>query len=107
MKTLNEIENILENHKKELAEKYHVSEIGVFGSYVRGEQNENSDIDILVEYYPKSIISLLDVSSLRNYISDLLHMKVDVIHKKDIRIELRENILNEAVYLWKGLKIFW
>ncbi len=99
MKTLNEIENILENHKKELAEKYHVSEIGVFGSYVRGEQNENSDIDILVEYYPKSIISLLDVSSLRNYISDLLHMKVDVIHKKDIRIELRENILNEAVYL--------
>ena len=99
MKTLNEIENILENHKKELAEKYHVSEIGVFGSYVRGEQNENSDIDILVEYYPKSIISLLDVSSLKNYISDLLHMKVDVIHKKDIRIELRENILNEAVYL--------
>jgi hypothetical protein len=99
MKTLYEIENILENHKKELAEKYHVSEIGVFGSYVRGEQNENSDIDILVEYYPKSMISLLDVSSLKNYISDLLHMKVDVIHKKDIRIELRENILNEAVYL--------
>ncbi|MHB1679174.1 MAG: nucleotidyltransferase family protein [bacterium] len=99
MKTLNEIESILRKHKKELKEKYYISEIGIFGSYVRGEQNENSDVDILVEFYPKSVISLLDVSSLKNYISDLLHMKVDVIHKKDIRIELKKNILNEAIYL--------
>lgn len=90
MKSLNEIENIIKDHKSELTEKYHIAEIGIFGSYVRGEQNENSDIDILVEYDPKVKISLLDRSTLKNYMSDLLNVKTDVVRKRNIREELKK-----------------
>jgi len=47
---LKQIEYILKNKKSFLAEKYHVSKIGVFGSYVRNQQTDISDIDILVEF---------------------------------------------------------
>jgi len=50
MKTLDEIKNILAQHKEELRQKYKVKEIGIFGSYVRGEQKRKSDVDILVEF---------------------------------------------------------
>lgn len=46
MKTLKEIREILEKHKEELKQKYFIKEIGIFGSYVRYEQREDSDIDI-------------------------------------------------------------
>jgi uncharacterized protein len=49
MKTIKDIETIIQKHKKELEEKYGLKEIGIFGSYVRGEQLQNSDIDILVK----------------------------------------------------------
>ncbi|KCZ72783.1 putative nucleotidyltransferase [Candidatus Methanoperedens nitroreducens] len=50
MKTLEEIRDILHKHKEELQQKYKVTEIGLFGSVVRGEQKEISDIDILVDF---------------------------------------------------------
>ena len=50
MKDLKQIQSILSKHKEELRRKYNVKEIGVFGSYVRGEQKKSSDIDILVEF---------------------------------------------------------
>ncbi|MHB1679230.1 MAG: nucleotidyltransferase family protein [bacterium] len=99
MKTLNEIKNIIREHRKELTEKYYISEIGIFGSYVRGEQNENSDLDILVEYSPEAKVSLLDRAAVKNYISDLLLIKTDIVRKRSIKKELKENILNEAIYL--------
>jgi hypothetical protein len=83
MKTLNEIENILENHKKELAEKYHISEIGIFGSYVRNEQNEKSDVDILVEF--NEPIGLFKYTEFENYLSDLIGKKVDITSKKYLK----------------------
>lgn len=50
MKTLVEIKKILTKHKAEVQEKYKVSELGIFGSFVRGEQRKRGDIDILVEF---------------------------------------------------------
>ncbi|MHB1680585.1 MAG: nucleotidyltransferase family protein [bacterium] len=97
MKTLNEIESILRKHKKELKEKYYISEIGIFGSYVRGEETPKSDVDILVEF--ERPISLFTISSLENFLSDLLSMKADVVRKRSVRKELKEDILNEAVNL--------
>ena len=49
-KSLDEIKEIIRKHKKELREKYNVKEIGIFGSIVRGEAREGSDVDILVEF---------------------------------------------------------
>lgn len=50
MKRLEEIKKILQEHKKEINEKYKVKRIGIFGSYVRDEEREGSDIDILMKY---------------------------------------------------------
>ncbi len=47
MKTLEEIKEILKKHKEEVSRKYKVSEIGIFGSFVRGDQKKRSDIDVL------------------------------------------------------------
>jgi len=59
-KSLDEIKEILKKHEKELKEKYGVKEIGIFGSYLRGEAKEESDLDILVEFEPDAKISFLD-----------------------------------------------
>lgn len=95
MKTLAEIKKILRKHREGLKEKYNVKEIGIFGSYVKGEQKEMSDVDILVEF--EKPVSLLHIVSLENYLSDILRIKVDVVPKKNIRKELKEFILKEAV----------
>ncbi|MCS7164256.1 MAG: nucleotidyltransferase family protein [Thermodesulfovibrio sp.] len=97
MKTLTEIIDILRKNKQILREKYNVREISLFGSYVRGEQKDTSDIDILVEF--EKPVSLLQIASLENYLSDLTEIKVDVVPKKSIRSELREEILREEILL--------
>ena len=97
MKTLKEIEKILKENKAILAERFKVKEIGIFGSYVRGEQQEKSDVDILVSFYEP--ISLLKLVSLENFLTDLTGVKVDIVPKEDIRPELKERILGEVIYL--------
>jgi hypothetical protein len=69
----------------------------VFGSYVRGDTHSGSDVDVVVEF--SDTISLLKLVSLENYLSELLGIKVDVVPKEDIRIELRDRILGEAVFV--------
>ncbi|MCL4497057.1 MAG: nucleotidyltransferase family protein [Deltaproteobacteria bacterium] len=96
-KDKDEILRILKQHKEELYKKYGVKEIGLFGSFARGEETDKSDIDILVEF--EKPVGLLTVSSLENYLSDLLGIKADVVRKRNIRKELKENILNEVVNL--------
>jgi len=64
-----------------LKEKYQIKEIGVFGSYVRGEYKEKSDLDILVEFEEDADIDLLKFVNIENYLSDLLDIKVDKEHK--------------------------
>ncbi len=97
MKTLEEIKKIIKNQKPILREKYHVSEIGLFGSYVRGDQKKKSDVDILVEF--EKPISLLKLVNLENFLADVMGIKVDVVPKEDIRRELKERILKEVVYI--------
>lgn len=95
IKSLDAIKEILAKHKSILHEKYSVANIGIFGSYVREEQKETSDVDILVEF--DKPVSLLQIVSLENYLSDILGIKVDVVPKKNIRKELKDHILKEAV----------
>ncbi len=97
MANLEKIKRIINKHRQELREKYKITEIGIFGSYVRGEQKKRSDIDILVEF--EEPVSLLDLVGAENYISDLIRKKVDLVPKKDVRPELKERILNEVVYI--------
>ncbi|MEA2054653.1 MAG: nucleotidyltransferase family protein [Candidatus Thermoplasmatota archaeon] len=95
MKKIDEIKHILKSHKEIMAEKYHVKEISVFGSYVRGDQVSGSDIDILVEF--SKPVGLIKFIELEEYLSELLKTKVDLVPKSGIKIALKDSILSEAV----------
>jgi predicted nucleotidyltransferase len=97
MKTLEEIKKILTKHKSEVQEKYGVKEIGIFGSFVRGKQKKQSDIDILVEYSTLPDVFLL--IDLEDYLRKILKKKVDLVRKEAIRPELKEIISKEVVYI--------
>lgn len=95
--TLNKVKYKIKEHKADLEQNFRVKGIGIFGSYVRGEQRDKSDIDVLVEF--DEPVSLLGVVKLENYLSDLLHVKVDLVPKNDVKPELKEKIFNETFYL--------
>jgi predicted nucleotidyltransferase len=99
MKSLNEIKEILEAQRDYLAAEYGVMIIGVFGSYVRGEQRCDSDVDILIEPERPPRISLIGLVELEHYLSDVLGMKVDLALRKNLRKRIGERILNEVVTL--------
>lgn len=94
--SLIEIKSRLQQQKPYLYEKYGVTEIGVFGSYVRGEQKPDSDIDILITLTDPPRIDLLDLIELEHYLSDLLERKVDVAIKKNLRKRIGKRILSEV-----------
>jgi predicted nucleotidyltransferase len=97
MRTLTEIKQILEAQKEHLAAEYGVTIVGVFGSYVRGEQRRDSDVDILIELERPPRISLIGLVELEHYLSDVLGMKVDLAIKKNLRKRIGERILSEVV----------
>jgi len=94
---LEEIKRIIEKYKDKLRRKFKVKEIGIFGSYVKGEQRRDSDIDILIKF--EEIPTLLESVELENYLSEILGIKVDLVMKKVLKPRIRENILREVVYV--------
>ena len=80
-----------------LARKYRARQISVFGSLVRGEMHEDSDIDFLVDFEEE--YTLLDIAGLLVGLEDLLGCKVDVIDRRGLRKELRETVFREAQVL--------
>ena len=91
------IKEIIDSHKQEITEKYHVSEIGVFGSYIRGEQDADSDIDILVSF--DKPIGFIKFMRLEFYLSDLLGRKVDLVTKDSLKPHIGSMILRETQYV--------
>ena len=94
---LEEIKEIQKKHKKELQENFKIKNIGIFGSYVRGEQREASDVDILVEF--EETPSLFDLAELKYHLSELLGVEVDVVMRSSLRSKpgIGERILKEVV----------
>ncbi|MCP4652668.1 MAG: nucleotidyltransferase family protein [Candidatus Omnitrophica bacterium] len=97
MSKLEEIKNNLEQHKKELREEFHVKEIGLFGSFVREEDDESSDLDILVEF--EEVPGLLLFARLKDYLSKLTGVKVDLVMRRVLKPYIGKNILQEVIYL--------
>jgi len=98
-KSIEEIKEILKEHKEEVSRKYKVSEIGILGSFVRGEQKKRSDLDILVEFDEENIPSLLKLIEMERYLQRLLRKKVALVMKSSICPELKDIILKEVVYI--------
>lgn len=95
MKSLDEIKRVISEHRFFVEERFKVKSMGVFGSYLRGEENEESDIDILVEF--DTTPDLLDFVKLENFLSDALGFKVDLVMKDSLKRRIRDGILREAV----------
>lgn len=97
MKKIEEIKEILKNHKRELKEKFGVKEIGIFGSYVKEKQKDKSDIDILVEF--DSPVDFFTFLELEEFLTKLLGIKVDLVMKKALKPEIGKYILKEVLYV--------
>ncbi|MHC4230363.1 MAG: nucleotidyltransferase family protein [Planctomycetota bacterium] len=83
---------------KDQAMKDYKAEIkGIFGSYVRGDQTDDSDIDVLVEFQHGA--DLFDFVGLSQFLEEHLSCKVDVVTLSSLREELKPYVLREVVYL--------
>lgn len=79
----------------ELAEKYHVRSLEIFGSYVRNEQTSESDLDVLVTF--EQAPGLFQFIELGDSLSDVLGVKVDLVMKTALKPRLEKRILHEAI----------
>jgi len=95
MKNLEEIERIIGKHKEELKRRYRINEIGISGSYVRGEQKRTSDIDILVKFDKRA--SIFDLAGAGEFLEEKLGIKVDIVSERGIRPELKSTISKEVI----------
>ena len=94
-RSVDEIRRDLRAHLPELRERYGVTYLGIFGSYVRGEQTKTSDIDILVEFDRPG--TLLDFIHLQNDLEDLLGVRVDLVEKSGLKPAIKPYVLAEVV----------
>ncbi|MEA2018032.1 MAG: nucleotidyltransferase domain-containing protein [Campylobacterota bacterium] len=94
--TKDEILNELSKNKSYIEENFEVDKIGLFGSYAKGKQTEESDIDIYVEFKHKTFDNL---AGLWNYLEELYHKKIDLFHKhKNNNKVIISNIQKDVIY---------
>jgi predicted nucleotidyltransferase len=92
-------EEILRLLKRELPfikKKYNVSRVALFGSYVRGDQNEKSDLDMLVEF--SRPVGFFKFIELEDYLSEKLGVKVDLVTPDALKSLIKPHVMEEAVY---------
>ena len=95
--TLDEILSKLRGHLPELRCRYAVASLGVFGSYVRGEQRPRSDLDILVEF--ERAPTLFQLVDLQDELRALAGVKVDLVLKRTLKPAIGSHILSEVIYV--------
>lgn len=95
MKTAQQIQEQLSNLKPTLIKRFSVSSIGLFGSYARNEQNEDSDIDIVVDFSKPVGIEFVDLAE---FLEESLKAKVDLVSLNGIKPKYLSVIKSEIVY---------
>jgi predicted nucleotidyltransferase len=98
VKTRDQILSFLSQNKKLFRDRFHIVRIGLFGSYARGEQNLNSDIDLLVEFEDNTQ-DLYDLKiQLKDFFKKNFELEVDICREKYIKPRIKNSILKETVY---------
>jgi predicted nucleotidyltransferase len=97
--TKSDILTFLSREKKELEKKYRVSKIGIFGPYARGEETDDSDIDIILEFLPQTENLTEIKSSLKELIMREFGKEVDICREKYLKPYYRKQILQSAIYV--------
>lgn len=95
MNSLAAILLLISKNKPGLQKKYPIKSIGIFGSVARGESDENSDVDILVEFEKPIGIEFIDLA---NELESILHQKVDLISKSGIKPKYLKAIEKDLHY---------
>lgn len=98
MTSKQEILTYLTINKTEFYQKYGIQQIGVFGSFARDEQREDSDIDILIKMAPETEGIFEKRLALRELLMNHFMRKVDICHEQTIKPIFRDILLNEVVY---------
>ena len=96
MNTLEEIKTRLIQQKPLLFKKFPIRSMAIFGSYARQEQNEMSDLDILVEFKGKIGIRFIDLA---DAIEDSVNVKVDLVSRNGIKAKYLQSIASELIYV--------
>ena len=96
MLTKLEIENKLQAIKPVLTDKFHVSSIGYFGSYSTGQQNEKSDLDLLVEF---SEPVGWEFFTLERFLEQTMGLRVDLVTRNSLKEQIKESILKQVQYI--------
>jgi uncharacterized protein len=95
VKSAKQIQDQLSTLKPILMKRFYVSSIGLFGSYARNEQNEDSDIDIIVDFSRPIGIEFIDLAE---FLEDNLKAKIDLVSLKGIKPKYLAAIKSEIVY---------
>lgn len=97
MSDLEQIKKILKKNKPTLIQDFKVKGLGIFGSYVRGEQKKGSDVDILVEF--SRTPGFFDYLRTEDYLSQMLKKRVDLVMKGALKSAIGKRIMREVVYV--------
>ena len=97
MRDTSDILDQLRGMRYELKERYHIRSIGIFGSYSRKHQTEQSDLDLVVEF--DQPIGMMAFVHLKDLISDRLNIKVDLVTPEGLHPLIRDQVMHEVVYV--------
>ena len=92
---------MISNKLKAFFPAYPIEKAWLFGSYARGEETNNSDVDILVKFDENAKISLFDYVRIMNKIEKLLHKKIDLISEGGIMTFAKESIDNDKILIYE------
>jgi predicted nucleotidyltransferase len=84
----------------DLCHRYHVRELALFGSVLRDDFRDDSDIDVLVEFEPGALIGLYEHFDLREHLERLLGRKVDLVSKRGLNPMIRDEVITSAQVLY-------
>ncbi len=96
MTSLTDITKKLKDHKSKLKVKYGLNNIAIFGSFSRGHENRDSDLDILVEFERPIGIEFIDLA---DELEQILNVKVDLVSKNGIKPDYYQNIKIDLIYV--------
>ena len=99
MYTQQKILQFLRSNKEYLQKNFHLTKIGIFGSYAKNEQLESSDIDLLIELEAETPNIFELKQNLKNYIKDQLNIEVDICREKYLKPYIKSKILDETIYV--------
>jgi uncharacterized protein len=97
MNQLEELKNVILKNKNRLMENYNLKSIGIFGSYIKGEESINSDLDILVDF--SNPIDLFKFLELEEELQNICSKKVDLVSVKSLKPHIGRQILSEVQYI--------